>query len=281
MALFKKYFSVLLGLFLVAIAFNLFLSPYHFVAGGVSGLSILVKSLFHINESVFLLFANLFLLVLSFVFLGKEKTRNTILGSLLFPLFTFLTQDIATFVVLEIDPFLVAILGGGLSGFGYGLIFQQNFTTGGTDILNQIAEKYLKVPMSKSILFVDGTITFLGCFLFGFPNMVYSFVSLILISEISNRTQLGINKNRVLYITSLKVVEIKKYLRDYGYDSTLMDYKGGYSKIRGKMLMSSIYEKDYYRVKEGILLLDPNVFIVVTNAYELQNANVMIQSERV
>jgi len=277
MLLLKKYFSIILGLLLVSIAFNLFFLPNNFVSGGVSGLSIVVKQIFHVNESVFLFLMNTFLLLISFVFLGMEKTRNTILGSLLFPVFTFLTSDVVSFVSLEIDPFLIALIGGALSGFGYGLIFKQNYTTGGTDILNQLSEKYLKIPMSKSILFVDGTIVLLGCFTFGFVTMIYSLISLILISEISNRTQLGINKNRVLYITSFQVQEIHKYLTELGYDSTIVDFKGGYSKKNGKMLLSSIYEKDYFKVKEGITFIDPNAFIVATNAYELKNANVAIR----
>jgi len=269
----KKYISVIIGLFLVAISFNLFLSPYDFVAGGVSGLSIIIRKIFQINESAFILVMNIFLILISLAILGKEKTKNTILGSILFPIFTLLTENIGEVIPLEIDPLLIAILGGALSGFGYGLIFKQNFTTGGTDILNQIAEKYLKVPMSKSILFIDGFIVLLGCITFGMTNMIYSLIALILISELSNRTQIGINKNRVLYITSSKIEKIKKYLNEYGYDATLMNSKGGYTKTSRKIIMCSIHERDYYKIKEGIIFLDENAFIIVTNAYEQKNAN--------
>jgi len=138
-----RYIYLITGLLLVAIAFNLFLSPYNFVSGGVSGLAIVMKKVFNINESIFMLGTNILLIGISLKFLGKETTKNTILGSLLFPVFTFLTEKISIYIPLDLDPLLIAILGGALSGFGYGLIFKNNFTTGGTDILNQISEKYL------------------------------------------------------------------------------------------------------------------------------------------
>jgi len=275
----KQYSTIILGLLLVSISFNLFLSPNNIVAGGVSGLAIVIHKLCNINESSFILVINIFLILISWIFLGKEKTKNTILGSLLFPIFTFLTERIRIWIPLELDKFLIAILGGALSGLGYGLIFKNNFTTGGTDILNQITEKYFKIPMSKSILYVDGIIVMLGCITFGITTMFYSLIALVLISEISNRTQLGINKNRVLYITSNETEQIKKYLNNFGYDITIMNSKGGYSKKRKTLMMCSIYEKDYYKIKEGIMLIDPLAFIIVTNAYEQTNANITIRNE--
>lgn len=274
----KEYLEIIIGLALVAISFNLFLSPYNFAAGGVSGLAIVIHKLYNINESIFILVMNILLILISLKFLGKAKTKNTILGSFLFPIFTLLTQNISNIIKIEIDPVIIAILGGGLSGVGYGLIFKNNYTTGGTDILNQISEKYLKIPMSKSILFIDGFVVLLGCVSFGFINMIYSLIALILISEVSNRTQTGVNKNRMVYINSKNINEIKNYLMQLNYDSTIFNSEGGYTKEKRKLIMSSISEKDYYKIKEGILLIDPKAFIIVTNAYEQKNANINARS---
>jgi len=274
----KQYCYLVIGLLLVALAFNLFLSPYNLAAGGVSGLAIIIHKVLGINESVFIFITNLFLIIISLRFLGLEKTKNTILGSFLFPIFTAFTENISNYIVLDIDPLLVAILGGVVSGFGYGLIFQNNFTTGGTDILNQIAEKYLKIPMSKSMMFIDGTIVLAGFFIFGINN-IYALITLYLISDLSNKTQLNINKNKVLYITSTKIKEIKDYLIKSGYDITFLDYTGGYTKKKGKIIMVSIPEKDYFKIKEAILIMDEKAFIIVTKAYELENANVTLRKE--
>lgn len=273
----KKYFTILFGLLLTAIAFNLFLSPYNYVTGGVGGLSIVVHHLVPaINESVFIFIANLVLIVVSYLFLGKEKTRNTILGSLLFPFFVSITKEITSVIVLDLDSFIVACLGGILSGYGYGLVFQNNYTTGGTDILNQMMEKYFHIPMSKSILYVDGLIVLFGGFVFGITNLMYSLIALALISYFSNNTQLGINKNRMLYITSSRVEDIRSYLIREGYDATILQTQGGYSKRKRKILLSSVHENDYYRIRQDLLKIDPRIFIVVTSAYEQHNANLLV-----
>ncbi len=275
----KQYIYVVIGLAIVACSFNLFLSPYDFAAGGVSGLAIIVHKICKINESLFILVINIILIIISLKYLGMEKTKNTILGSILFPIFTFLTQNISLWIPLELDNLLVSILGGGISGFGYGLIFKNNFTTGGTDILNQIAEKYLKIPMSKSILFIDGFVVLTGCLAFGITKMIYSLISLVLISTIANKTQLGINKNRVLYIQSKETEKIKQYLIEYGYDVTIMNSYGGYTKKRNNILMCSVERKDYYKIKEGIKIIDEKSFIIVTNAYEQKNANINVRTK--
>ncbi len=275
----KQYCSVIIGLFLVSIAFNLFLAPYNLVSGGVSGIAIVMHKIFNIKESALILVMNIFLILISWKFLGKEKTKNTLLGSFLFPIFTLLTENITKYITLDIDLLIISILGGTISGIGFGLVFRNNFTTGGTDILNQIAEKYLKIPMSKSIIYVDGLIVLLGCMTFGVTTMIYSLIALLLISEVSNRTQLGINKNRVLYINSSKIEEIKKYLHEFGYDITMMDSKGGYTKNKRQLIMSAIHEKDYYKIKEGLEYIDPKIFIIVTNAYEQKNANRTLQNK--
>ena len=273
----KKYFTILFGLLLTAIAFNLFLSPYNYVTGGVGGLSIVVHHLVPaINESVFIFIANLVLIVVSYLFLGKEKTRNTILGSLLFPFFVSITKEITSVIVLDLDSFIVACLGGILSGYGYGLVFQNNYTTGGTDILNQMMEKYFHIPMSKSILYVYGLIVLFGGFVFGITNLMYSLIALALISYFSNNTQLGINKNRMLYITSSRVEDIRSYLIREGYDATILQTQGGYSKRKRKILLSSVHENDYYRIRQDLLKIDPRIFIVVTSAYEQHNANLLV-----
>lgn len=271
----KQYSTVILGLFLVAIAFNIFLAPHDLVAGGISGLSLIARKIFSIKTSTFILVGNIFLLLISFRFLGKEKTKNTVLGALLLPVFISLTENFQQFIVLDsLDPLIIALLGGTISGIGYGLVFQNNFTSGGTDILNQMMEKYMKVPMAKSIMYIDGPIVVLGCITFGFINMLYSLIVLYLVSTLSNTTMLQLNKNRLFYIQTSKINEVKGYLIEtFHYDVTLLNSIGGYQKEKTKMIMCSVDNKHYYQIKEGIALIDPSAFITVTKAYEQKNAN--------
>lgn len=200
--------------------------------GGVSGLAIVVNNLFFWNESIFIMIANLILLIVSYIFLGKEKTKNTLLGSLLLPFFIRITENINNIIIIkDLEPILISIIGGVITGIGYGLIFKNNFTTGGTDILNFIAETKFKIPLNKSMIYIDGAIVLLGGFVFGVENMIYSIIALLFISNLSNKTLLNINQNKVFYIHTTKQKEIINYLTKYLlYDITLFPVTGGFSK---------------------------------------------------
>lgn len=272
-----KYLTVIFGLLLMAISFNLFQEPYNFAAGGVTGLSIILHKFINIDESIFIFIINQSLIIVSFLVLGKKKTINTILGSILLPIFIKITSFI-NIVTLELDYILIAIIGGVLYGVGLGLIYKNGFTSGGTDILNQIMEVKYKIPMDKSIITVDGFIVVLSALAFGIPSMIYSFIMLIIISYMSNKTILELNQNKVLYIYTDEALKIKEYLTEnFNYDLTIFNTIGGFSKKMKKLYMCSVSTKDYYAIKEGILYIDPKAFIVVTNAYEQKNANVLIR----
>lgn len=276
----KKYLTLLLGLTIAAFSFNLFLAPFNLVAGGVSGLALVVHKTIHLNESLFIMIANSLLLGISFLFLGKEKTKNTIVGSLMFPILINLTSYLTAYLdITDLELIVIAFLGGILSGFGYGLVFKSGFTSGGTDILNQIMEKYMHIPMSQSIIFVDGLITICGGIVFGIPTMIYSLISLILISIFSHKTIIGEGKSKTLYITSSKYKEIKYYLHnELKIDSTDFDIVGGYSNSSHKMIMTVINTKDYYRIRSSIKVIDKDAFITTTDAYQLINENVTIRN---
>lgn len=266
----QNYFELLVGLLLAAIAFNLFLAPFNIAAGGVSGLALIIHKLFSINESVFIMSMNTILIFLSYLLLGKQTTRKTILGSLLFPLFIEITKSLSSFISLkDLEMLLIAILGGTLSGTGYGLIFKSGFTSGGTDILNQIIEKYFHIPISTSIILIDGAITLFGGFIFGFQTMVYALIALLLISIFSNKKIVGINENKILYINTTKYQEVTDYLHnELKVPTTNIEMIKSYSQEKAWLILVVIKTKDYYRTKEAISHIDPTIFITITNAYQ-------------
>ena len=251
---FKRYAQFCLGCLLVAISFNLFLAPNDLVPGGVSGFSVIINHLLGINKSIIILGLSLFLLILSYIFLGKNKTRGSILGSLLFPLFVEITSNISE--IIQIDT--------------SGIIFKAGFTTGGTDILNQIISKYAKVSMGKSMLICDGTIVLLSGIVFGPTKLMYSVIILYLISYMSDRVILGISDSKAFYIVTDEEKKIKEYVIKYlNHGVTVFNAKGGYKKEKQTVLLCVLPTKDYYKLKEGIHEIDPDAFFVVTDAYEV------------
>lgn len=268
---FKRYAQFCLGCLLVAISFNLFLAPNDLVPGGVSGFSVIINHLLGINKSIIILGLSLLLLILSYIFLGKNKTRGSILGSLLFPLFVEITSNISGIIQIDTSQLLLsAVFGGILHGFGAGIIFKAGFTTGGTDILNQIISKYAKVSMGKSMLICDGTIVLLSGIVFGPTKLMYSVIILYLISYMSDRVILGISDSKAFYIVTDEEKKIKEYVIKYlNHGVTVFNAKGGYKKEKQTVLLCVLPTKDYYKLKEGIHEIDPDAFFVVTDAYEV------------
>lgn len=267
----KRYFQLCFGLFLVALAFNLFLAPNNIVSGGVSGVSLIIKHIFGIDPSLFILITSVVLLMISYFTLGKEKTMGSILGSLLFPLFVKLTAPLAVYLDISGSQLLLsAIFGGVLNGFGAGLVFKAGFTTGGTDIINQIISKFAKISIGKSMLMSDGLIVLSGVFIFGPTKLMYALIVLYIISIMSDKVILGISDSKAFYIITDKEQEVKEFILKYlNHGVTILSAKGGYTKEKQNVLMAVIPTKEYFKLKEGIHEIDIDAFFVVTDAYEV------------
>ena len=267
----KRHLQLLIGCLLIATSYNLFLVPNNIVAGGVAGFAIIINHLFNIDNSLIILIGSIFLLILSYFLLGKEKTKATILGSLLFPICVNLTKNIGNIIDIDTNQLLlISVFGGVVYGFGAGLIYKAGFTTGGTDIINQILSKYLKISMGNSMLYCDGTIVLLTAFVFGPTQFMYSIIILYVISYMSDRVILGVSDSKAFYIVTEEEEKIKEYILRYlNHGVTVFNAKGGYAKENQKVLMCVLPTKDYYKLKEGIHEIDSKSFFVVTDAYEV------------
>ncbi|HIT37427.1 MAG TPA: YitT family protein [Candidatus Onthousia faecipullorum] len=268
----KELIEFIIGCFLVALAFNLFMSPNNLVAGGVSGFSLILKHFFGLNPSTIISVANVFLIILSFLVLGKEKTKATILGSILFPVFVSLTEHLSTYISFkESEMILIAVFGGTLQGLGAGLIFRAGYSTGGTDILNMIISKIFKISLGNSMFFTDGLIIVIGAFVFGFNHLMYSLIILYLISTLTDKVVLGISDSKAFYIITSKEKEVKEFvISELKHGVTEFNAKGGYNSENQTVLMSVVPTREYYKLKEGIHNIDKNAFFVAMDSYEVK-----------
>ena len=268
----KELIEFIIGCFFVALAFNLFMSPNNLVAGGVSGFSLILKHFFGLNPSTIISVANILLIILSFVVLGKEKTKMTIMGSILFPVFVSLTEHLSTYISFkESEMILIATFGGALQGLGAGLIFRAGYSTGGTDILNMIVSKIFKISLGNSMFFTDGLIILIGAFVFGFNHLMYSLIILYLISTLTDKVVLGISDSKAFYIITNKEKEVKDFvINELKHGVTEFNAVGGYNSENQTVLMSVVPTREYYRLKEGIHKIDRNAFFVVMDSYEVK-----------
>ena len=268
----KELIEFIFGCFLVALAFNLFMSPNNLVAGGISGLSLVLKHFFGLNPSMIISISNVFLIILSFLLLGKEKTKMSILGSILFPVFVSMTEHLSTYISFkESEMILIAVFGGVLQGIGAGLIFRAGYSTGGTDILNMIVSKIFKISLGNSMFFTDGTIIVIGAFVFGFNHLMYSLIILYLISTLTDKVVLGISDSKAFYIITSKEKEVKDFvINELKHGVTEFNAKGGFNSENQTVLMSVVPTREYYKLKEGIHNIDKNAFFVAMDSYEVK-----------
>lgn len=267
----RRYFELVIGTLLIAIAFNLFLYSNDLVFGGVSGLSIIVKEVLPIDPSTFIMICSLLLLVISFLVLGKEKTKGSVVGSILFPIFVDLTANINSILQIDTSNLLLSVIFSGvIYGFGAGLVFKAGFTTGGTDIVNQIISKYAHVSMGNAMLMSDGLIVVGGAFFFGINKLMYAIIVVYIIGLMTDKVLLGISNSKAFYIITNEDKKIRNYvLNELHHGVTIFNVRGGYTLEKDEVILCVVPTREYYRLKEGIREIDPDAFFVVTDAYEV------------
>lgn len=266
----ERYAKFILGVFIVALSFNLFILPSDIVYG-VSGVGVILNKMYGINPSTTIFIGEIALLILSFIVLGKDKTKNSIIGSILYPIFVELTTYLTAYIdVGNVEPIVLALFGAVISGFGLGLIFKSGYTTGGTDILNQIVSKYGKISIGNAMLVTDGLIILGGIYTFGVSKIMYSIINLYIVSMMTDKVMIGVSQSKSFFIITSKEPEIKKFiLGQLGHGVTVLEGNGAFSGNKQKVLMCVIPTREYFVTKEGIHEIDPNAFFVVSDAYEV------------
>lgn len=267
--LIKRYIWLAIGCFIVAFAFNVFFLQHDLVCIGITGLSIVLQK--YMEPSKLILIVNIGLLILSYFLLGKEKTKNSIIGAITIPIFVSLTKHLVPFFNLEgLEITVIAIIGAVMTGFGYGIIFKNGFTGGGTDIINQIISKYTKVSIGSAMLITDGLVVLSAKLVFGWETVLYGYIILYIISTLTDKVILGISKSKAFYIVTNKEDEVKKFLLSINNAGvTLLNVKGGYSNDKHLMLLAVVPTRNYFIVKEGLKAIDKDVFFLVCDAYEV------------
>lgn len=265
-----RYLQFIFGVLLVSISFNIFVLPNDIVYG-ISGVGVIFKRTLNMDPSIIILIGSVILLIFSFISLGFEKTKNSIVGSLLYPICVKLTVPLVQYISLgTTETIVLVVFGAVLSGFGLGLIFKSGFTTGGTDILNQIVAKYGKISIGKSMLFTDGLIILASLYFFGWQKFIYSIIYMYIISVLTDKVILGISQSKAFYIITEHETAVKKFILSHlSHGATVLEARGGYTGNNQKVIMCIVPTKEYFLAKEAIHEIDPNAFFLVTDAYEV------------
>lgn len=272
---FREIFLVTIGAFILALSINSILLPNLLVAGGANGLAVVLHALFNWNIAIVLYMINIPLLVLCFIFLGKQTGLKTIYGSMSYPFFVWLTSGVAP---LTDNLFLATIYGGVVTGVGLGFVFRAEASTGGTAIVSQIVHKYAKIPIGAAMSIVDGLVILTALIVFDIEIVLYSLICLFSIGRVVDAVQTGLGRYKNMLIISEKAPLLQQVLLEQlDKGVTRIPIEGGFDKTPKTLLMTTIKERDYSMIREHLLAIDSEAFIVSMNASEVHGKGFSIK----
>ena len=297
----RAWLSILLGCTILASGFVFFINPYTIVPGGVYGASIVLHNLFpSIQVGTFGYMFDIPLLILSVVLLGAKLGTRTIAAALTTPLIMNVISKLVypTQEALEkLDPaqllggtlnmsdhlMLTSVIGAAVIGVGTGIVVRNQATTGGTDIVGMLLQKYAHIRFSNAILLADGTVVCFGLLVIGFgigsandvsqPSWhlsLYSLIAIFVTSRVIAFMINGAKNDKLIFVISDRHLEdLRQYiLRDLDRTGTYIKSSGVYTGEDKEMLFLVISYKEVTGLKLKIKEVDPTAFVVVTDAYD-------------
>lgn len=275
----KGFLKVILGALMIAVSLNLFFMNYKIIPAGLFGFSTMfsLKTEMLYFENIFL--TNMFVFLMGYITISKKEINKVVLPIIFISLFTYLTNNINTFIdVSSADMLLIVIFGAILIGFGSRLIYMEGYYPNCDDIIEGISKEIIG-PNGRIVNYVFDFVLLVICALnFGMEASLYSFISIVIIEWMAKRSVIGISQDKVFYIITSEEKKVKKFImEELHYDLTIFDVKGGYSQSKNRVIMTAIPTGDYYKLREGIKRIDPKAFISITDSYEVINDNIAIR----
>lgn len=269
---FLAYGMIVIGTFIMAAGFVLFITPYKIVPGGVYGISIILHHMFGTPVGLIALLFDIPITIIGTRILGPRFGVKTVLGFFLTAIFVdTLTLLWGERPLVEDNGLLASIYGGVLVGLGLGLIFRARATSGGSDVVAMILSKYTRLPLGQLIIAVDSAVVIVGLFTFKDWNIpLYSLIVIFITGRVIDIVLQGINYDKTLFIISDKHEEIRqKILNDLNRGGTMISANGMYAGQEKKIIFTNVNRRELSILQEYIHQIDPRAFLTVINANEV------------
>lgn len=266
----KKYLMIGLANVFCAIAFNGFLIPNNLLSGGIGGIAIMLYYLTGISTAIFVVGVNIPLFALGQKFVDREFAFNSFISMICFSVMLALTQNIASYIQIH-DMMVETIIGGVLNGIGMGILFSNNSSQGGTDIIAAVIKKKFNIPLSTVLMSVNAIIMGLASLMFGFRLAVYTIIALFAAYQTMDKVKRGINPEQNAMIISNHSDEITSEITDnLQRSATLVDGQGAYSKSNQKIIYCTLPTMEIGKLKHIVDQIDPKAFIAINDLSEVR-----------
>ncbi len=266
------YTFIIVGSFILAAGFVLFITPYKIVPGGVYGISIVLHYVLGTPVGLMALAFDIPLTIIGVKVLGPRFGIKTVVGFVLTAFFNDgLTYLYGYKPLVQGDALLSSIFGGLFLGVGLGLIFKSKATSGGSDIIAMIISKYTKMPVGQLMIMVDSMIVLLGLIVFkDWKIPLYSLIVIFITGKVLDTILEGLNYDKVLFIISDKFEEIgEKIIHDLNRGGTFISGKGMYNQKDKQIIFTVVNRREVAVLQEFIHRVDAHAFVTVLNSNEI------------
>lgn len=262
----KDYLFITFGLFLFVMAWEVFIIPAQLTSGGISGVSVVLFYATKIPVSISFLAINAILVVIAMKIIGANFGIKTIYSIIINAAFFAIFKDMLKQPLID-DMFLSAVLGGMLSGLGIGIVFSRGGSTGGTDIIAMIVNKYRNISPGRIIMLCDVVIIGSAYFVFqSIEKLVYGYVIMWVISYTLDSFLSGANRSAQMFIISKEYEKIAEYINTGAFRGvTLLEGSGWYTKEKTQVIMSVVRKRETSAIFRKIKEIDPDAFISMGN----------------
>lgn len=268
----KNYSMILIGAFIMASGFVLFITPYKIVPGGVYGISIVLHYLIGTPVGMMALAFDIPLTLIGIKVLGPRFGVKTVVGFLATAIFMdTITYFYGSEPLVANDPLLSSIFGGLFIGVGLGLIFKAKATSGGSDIVAMIIGKYTKLPLGQLMIIVDSLIVLVGLIAFqDWKIPLYSLIVIFITGKVVDVILEGMSYDKVLFIVSDKYQEIRdKIVNDLNRGGTFVKGEGMYNGKDKTIVFTAVSRREMAMLQEFIHQIDPQAFVTALSSNEI------------
>ena len=255
---------------LFAIAVTGFIRPHGIILGGATGLGLLITHYVNMKLSVVVMFINIVLLAIAFIFMGKKFAISTLANSILYPVIMYVFETFIILGKLTEDPMLACVFSGVLMGIGIGLILKTGGSTGGTDVIAVAINKYTHINLSVLLYLVDGVIMALQLKFSNREQVMLGIFLMALLTLTMNKIMIMGKTQAQLMIFTSKVDEVReKILGQEDAGATLFKIEKGYTGEESKAIMCLIPRRKVYDMCQMIHETDPMAFWTISEVNEV------------
>ncbi|HVP58556.1 MAG TPA: YitT family protein [bacterium] len=260
---------IALGSVIMGLAYALFIIPHHFVAGGVTGIAVILNYFFRFPVGIQVIIFNIPLFAVGIRYMGRRYGAKSLAGMIASSLMIDFFNRVVKLPSATSNPILASIYGGVMLGIGLGIVFRGRASTGGTDIIGQILNRYTGMSIGFGIMIVDFIIISASGLVFrNLEAPLYGYLVLFLSSRVIDMILEGWNYSKLVIITSAKVAEIQDYiLHTLDRSGTALKARSLYLNREGEVIITVIHRKQLADLRKFIKDTDPDAFVIINDTY--------------